>query len=72
MDDRFRRDLPDDVYVGRMGFRGLIMRSCAKIVTLDGVTITTGERDKAQRLLEGLERSVNSRPPPSTTKITKR
>ncbi|KAH9922647.1 uncharacterized protein B0H18DRAFT_1085842 [Fomitopsis serialis] len=28
LDAKFRRDLPDDVYLGRLAYRGLVMRAC--------------------------------------------
>ncbi|KIO23898.1 hypothetical protein M407DRAFT_9217 [Tulasnella calospora MUT 4182] len=59
MDNKFRRDLPDELYVARLGFRGLVMRACPKLVTLDGVEVTSAEKEKAGKLLKGLERSVN-------------
>ena len=31
LDERFRRDLPDELYVARLGFRGLVMRACPLI-----------------------------------------
>lgn len=61
LDNRFRRDLPDEVYVARMGFRGLVMRACPRMVNLDGVPVTDAEREKTGKLLKGLERSVNGR-----------
>ncbi|KAH6911432.1 hypothetical protein BKA70DRAFT_1099518 [Coprinopsis sp. MPI-PUGE-AT-0042] len=51
MDVKFRRDLPDDAYVGRLAYRGLIMRACPRIRLLDGVAISEKERAKAQELL---------------------
>lgn len=59
LDARFRRDLPDEVYVGRLGFRGLVMRACPKLTVLDGVVVSDSEREKTGKLLKGLERSVN-------------
>lgn len=51
LDAKFRRDLPDDVYVGRLAYRGLVMRACPSIRTLDGVEVSAKERDKAEQLL---------------------
>lgn len=31
MDGAFRRDLPDVEYMGRLGYRGLVMRACPRI-----------------------------------------
>ncbi|KAL4249278.1 Cell Division and Infection-Related Protein [Abortiporus biennis] len=46
LDSKFRRDLPDDAYVGRMVYRGMVMRSCPMIKLLDGV-------EEKKRLKEG-------------------
>ncbi|KAI0754656.1 hypothetical protein C8Q80DRAFT_1216571 [Daedaleopsis nitida] len=54
LDAKFRRDLPDEAYVGRMAYRGLVMRSCPKITMLDGVEVERKERDKAERLLRSI------------------
>jgi hypothetical protein len=54
-DTRFRRSLPDATYVKRMAYRGVLMRVCAHLQTLDGVTILAKERKKAEMLLQGLE-----------------
>lgn len=54
LDAKFRRDLPDDSYVGRLAYRGLVMRSCPNIRLLDGVDVTEKEKDKASRLLVGI------------------
>lgn len=51
LDAKFRGDLPDEAYVGRLAYRGLVMRACPKIRMLDGVLISSGEREKAERLL---------------------
>ncbi|KAG8930263.1 hypothetical protein FRC01_003004 [Tulasnella sp. 417] len=59
LDNKFRRDLPDELYVARLGFRGLVMRACPKLGMLDGVEVTVAEKEKAGKLLKGLERSVN-------------
>lgn len=54
LDVKFRRDLPDDVYVGRLAYRGLVMRACARMRMLDGVEVTEKERTKANHLLQGI------------------
>lgn len=54
LDVKFRRDLPDDVYVGRLAYRGLVMRACGRMRMLDGVEVTEKERTKANHLLQGI------------------
>jgi hypothetical protein len=54
LDAKFRKDLPDEAYVGRLVYRGLIMEACPGIKLVDGVPITAKERDKAARLLESI------------------
>ncbi|TBU25484.1 hypothetical protein BD311DRAFT_669517 [Dichomitus squalens] len=54
LDAKFRRDLPDEAYVGRLAYRGLVMRACPKIVMLDGIHVERKERDKAERLLRSI------------------
>ncbi|KAG2065040.1 hypothetical protein BDR04DRAFT_1109154 [Suillus decipiens] len=54
LDSKFRRDLPDDAYVGRLAYRGLIMRACPRIGMLDGVEVSEKERKKADQLLQGM------------------
>lgn len=54
LDSKFRNDLPDEAYVGRLAYRGLAMRACPKIKMLDGIIIEKGEREKAERLLQGV------------------
>ncbi|KAL4070028.1 hypothetical protein V8B97DRAFT_1918076 [Scleroderma yunnanense] len=54
LDAKFRRDLPDDVYVGRLGYRGLVMGACPRMRMLDGVEVTEKERTKANHLLQGI------------------
>jgi len=54
LDSKFRRDLPDDGYVGRLAYRGLVMRACTRVGMLDGVEVTEKERRKAEQLLEGM------------------
>ncbi|KAK7048103.1 hypothetical protein R3P38DRAFT_2867383 [Favolaschia claudopus] len=56
LDSRFRRGLPDAVYVGRMAYRGLVMRGCVGVRVLDGVCVTEKERAKAQGVLRLMER----------------
>ncbi|KAI8971132.1 hypothetical protein BD414DRAFT_426656 [Trametes punicea] len=63
IDAKFRRDLPDDAYVGRLAYRGLVVRACPNIRMLDGVEVERKERDKAERLL----RSIFGAPPASFT-----
>ncbi|EGN98117.1 hypothetical protein SERLA73DRAFT_55375, partial [Serpula lacrymans var. lacrymans S7.3] len=55
LDSKFRRDLPDEAYVGRLGYRGLVMRGCPRIRMLDGVEVSEKERTKANDLLEGIK-----------------
>ncbi|KAG1743241.1 uncharacterized protein EDB91DRAFT_1126475 [Suillus paluster] len=54
LDSKFRRDLPDDAYVGRLAYRGLVMRACPRIGMLDGVEVSEKERTKADQLLQGV------------------
>lgn len=54
MDSKFRRDLPDAGYLGRLAYRGLIMRACPRIHMLDGVEVSEKERAKAEHLLKGM------------------
>jgi protein NUD1 len=62
MDSKFRRDLPDAVYVGRLAYRGLVMRACGKVGMLDGVDVSEKERVKALGLLQGIsgKRKLNN------------
>ncbi|EIW81244.1 L domain-like protein [Coniophora puteana RWD-64-598 SS2] len=55
LDAKFRQDLPNDAYVGRLAYRGLVMRACPRIRMLDGVEVSEKERTKANHLLQGLE-----------------
>lgn len=56
MDTKFRRGLPDDLYVGRLVYRGLLAAACGpKLSMVDGVKLTQAERDKAAALLRNLE-----------------
>jgi len=54
LDAKFRRDLPDELYIGRLAYRGLVMRTCEQIRMLDGVGVTEKERSKAQKVLVGI------------------
>jgi protein NUD1 len=54
LDVKFRRDLPDEAYVGRLAYRGLVMRACPRVRLLDGVAVEGREREKAERLLQGV------------------
>ncbi|TFK70382.1 hypothetical protein BDN72DRAFT_795336 [Pluteus cervinus] len=54
LDCKFRRDLPDESYIGRLAYRGLIMRACSRIRMLDGVEVTEKEKAKAHHLLVGI------------------
>jgi hypothetical protein len=56
LDAKFRRDLPDEAYVGRLAYRGLIMRACRDVKVLDGIQVSEKEREKAERLLTGILR----------------
>ena len=58
LDAKFRRDLPDDSYLGRLAYRGMVMRACTKIQVIDGVRVTDPERKKAETLLRNV---LNSR-----------
>jgi protein NUD1 len=57
LDAKFRQDLPDEAYIGRLTYRGLIMRACPRVRMLDGVAVTRKEREKAEKLLEGVVRA---------------
>lgn len=54
LDSKFRRDLPDDAYAGRLVYRGLVMRACPAIRMLDGVEVSEKEKEKAERVLKGV------------------
>lgn len=86
LDEKFRRDLPDAMYVERLAYRGMVMRACEEararnsdgdsgrqqhqqqpggkgsgcLRMLDGVEVTDGEREKAAKLLIGLEKARKS------------
>ncbi|KAJ7070034.1 hypothetical protein C8F01DRAFT_1246184 [Mycena amicta] len=57
LDGRFRRSLPDSVYIGRLAYRGLVMGACC-VRVLDGVGVTERERRKTREVLDGLGGSV--------------
>lgn len=61
LDAKFRRDLPDEAYVGRLAYRGLVMRACPALHILDGVEVSEKERDKAEKLLKGLSEAKRKR-----------
>ena len=52
LDAAFRQSLPDVWYVRRLAHRGLVMKACPRVKTLDGVEISAGERRKAAELME--------------------
>ncbi|KAJ7242874.1 hypothetical protein B0H12DRAFT_1131751 [Mycena haematopus] len=54
LDARFRRGLPDAVYVGRLAYRGLVMGACSGVRLLDGVAVTEKERAKSVGVLQQL------------------
>lgn len=54
LDSKFRRDLPNDSYLGRLSYRGLVMRACPKVQIIDGVRVSDGEREKAEQYLDGV------------------
>jgi len=54
LDAKFRRDLPDEAYVGRLAYRGLVMRACPAIRLLDGVEVSVKEKEKAERVLKSV------------------
>lgn len=54
LDSKFRRDLPDDAYAGRLVYRGLVMGACPAIRMLDGVEVSEKEKEKAGRVLKGV------------------
>ena len=61
LDAKFRRDLPDEAHVGRLAYRGLVMRACPALHILDGVEVSEKERDKAEKLLKGLSEAKRKR-----------
>ncbi|THH11660.1 hypothetical protein EW145_g491 [Phellinidium pouzarii] len=60
LDAQFRRGLPDQVYAGRLAYRGLVMRACPQIRVLDGVRIMEKERRKAEALLRCVLKEVEA------------
>ncbi|KAJ3848408.1 hypothetical protein EV368DRAFT_49354 [Lentinula lateritia] len=54
LDAKFRRGLPNDSYIGRLAYRGLVMQACQRIRMLDGIEVTEKERSKAEKLLVGI------------------
>ncbi|KAF9068641.1 hypothetical protein BDP27DRAFT_1327047 [Rhodocollybia butyracea] len=54
LDAKFRRDLPNDSYIGRLAYRGLVMQACPRIRMLDGIEVTEKERLKAEKLLASI------------------
>lgn len=61
LDAKFRRDLPNDAYVQRLAYRGLVMKACANIKMLDGVIVSRKEKEKAERFLEGMAKAKPQR-----------
>ncbi|KZO96968.1 hypothetical protein CALVIDRAFT_598091 [Calocera viscosa TUFC12733] len=57
LDKKYRRGLPDDLYVPRAMWRGLVMERCPAIERLDGLEINEKERIKTKKLLEQLRMS---------------
>jgi len=57
LDAKFRRDLPDEAYIGRLTYRGLVMRACPRVRMLDGIVVSRKEREKAEKLLDGVARA---------------
>lgn len=54
LDAKFRRDLPDEAYGGRLAYRGLVMRACPNITMLDGIEVERKEQEKAEGLLRSI------------------
>ncbi|KIY71745.1 L domain-like protein [Cylindrobasidium torrendii FP15055 ss-10] len=54
LDVPYRRSLPDRTYAGRLAYRGLVMQGCPALRVLDGVVVTTKERDKAAEFVARL------------------
>ncbi|KZT60287.1 L domain-like protein [Calocera cornea HHB12733] len=57
LDKKYRRGLPDALYVPRAMWRGLVMERCPAITRLDGLEINEKERIKTRKLLEQLRLS---------------
>ncbi|KAJ8521073.1 hypothetical protein ONZ45_g2183 [Pleurotus djamor] len=66
LDTKFRRDLPDEAYIGRLAYRGLVMRVCPRVRMLDGVEVGEKERRKAGLVLKGLMASTSASASAST------
>lgn len=54
-DISFRRSLPDSLYIGRLAYRGLVMRNCGRVRVLDGVDVSEKERVKAAKVVDGMK-----------------
>lgn len=70
LDAKFRRDLPDEAYVGRLAYRGLVMRACPGIRMLDGVEASAKEREKAEGLLRSVVEARRGRQAPAPAQTT--
>ncbi|EJU03130.1 L domain-like protein [Dacryopinax primogenitus] len=57
LDKKYRRGLPDELYVPRAMWRGLAMECCPTIDRLDGLDINDKERIKIRKLLVQLRQS---------------
>lgn len=55
IDAKFRRGLPDALYVARLLYRGIMMGSCPRLRELDSLRISEGERAKAGALVSKVE-----------------
>lgn len=55
LDRKFRSDLPDGSYVGRLAYRGLVMNACSQVAEIDGVAVRSAEKAKAAALLKGVQ-----------------
>jgi protein NUD1 len=66
LDARFRADLPDELYLARLGFRALAMHACPRLTSLDGLVVGQPEREKARKLLQGLNSTKYSAQTTST------
>lgn len=52
LDAEFRKGLPDASYVGRLAYRGMVMRACPNLRVLDGVRVSEKEKRKAEAFLK--------------------
>lgn len=59
-DTKFRRDLPHDMYIGRLTYRGMAMRACKRLKMLDGVRMEEKERVKAENILSKIQEKLSS------------